>query len=112
MTKVWPVWTSVYFYYDAQQVAKKKMQYLIHQGLFRYFSHKVDEYGVYFFDPLYYESTEPFHANLRLVTNSFGTHWSKLIYSYFKLYKYGCLVVYFYRWCLSKPGTLIGPDSF
>lgn len=71
----------------SKDVAKRKMQFLVHQGLFGYFSHKVDEYGVYFFDPLYYESTEPFHANLRLVTNSYGTHRSKLIYSYFKIYK-------------------------
>ena len=69
------------------QVAKRKMQFLVHQGLFGYFSHKVDEYGVYLFDPLYYESTEPFHANLRLVTNSYGTHRSKHIHSYFKIYK-------------------------
>jgi hypothetical protein len=26
---------------------------------------EVDEYGVYFFDPLYYEQTEPFHESLR-----------------------------------------------
>ena len=56
------------------------------QGLFSYFSHKIEEYGVYFFDPLFYESTEPFHANLRLVTKSEGAQ-SDLIHSYFKLYK-------------------------
>ena len=27
---------------------------------------KVDEYGVYFFDPHYYEMTEPFHESLRI----------------------------------------------
>ena len=27
---------------------------------------QADEYGVYFFDPRYYEGTEPFHAALRL----------------------------------------------
>ena len=48
------------------------MRYLVEQGLYAYFSHKADEYGVYFFDPLYYEQTEPFHANLRIVTNAFS----------------------------------------
>jgi hypothetical protein len=62
------------------------MQYLVHQGLFAYFSHKADEYGVYFFDPLYYESTEPFNANLRLVTNARTTR-TKLVHSYFNLFK-------------------------
>jgi hypothetical protein len=28
-------------------------------------SFKVDEHGVYFFDPFYYEQTEPFHESLR-----------------------------------------------
>ena len=69
------------------QVARKKMQYLVHQGLFAYFSHKADEFGVYFFDPLYYETTEPYHANLRLVTNSHSTHYSKLIQTYFNINK-------------------------
>ena len=40
---------------------------MIEQGLLAYFNHKVDEYGVYFFDPDYYEKTEPFLANLREV---------------------------------------------
>lgn len=35
-----------------------------------YFSHKVAEYGVYFFDPNYYEATEPFYANLKAATNN------------------------------------------
>lgn len=51
-----------------KEIARKKMMYICHQGLYAYFSHKVDEYGVYFFDPYYYENTEPFHANLRLVS--------------------------------------------
>ena len=38
---------------------------MIRQGLLAYFMHKVDEYVVYFFDPYYYEMTEPFHANFR-----------------------------------------------
>lgn len=41
---------------------------MIKQGLLAYFQHKVEEYGVYFFDPYYYETTEPFHANLRVVS--------------------------------------------
>lgn len=68
-------------------VARNKMKYLVEQGLFAYFSHKVDEHGVYFFDPLYYEETEPFHANLRLVTNIYNNQKVKLIQTYFKKYK-------------------------
>jgi len=63
------------------------MAYLVEQGLYAYFSHKADEYGVYFFDPLYYEETEPFHANLRIVTKMFNNHSSKLIPSFFRQYK-------------------------
>jgi hypothetical protein len=68
-------------------IAKKKMQYIVSQGLYAYFSHKADEYGVYFFDPLYYESTEPFHANLRMVTNIYNnTNRSKIIPSFFRIF--------------------------
>jgi len=49
-----------------QQVARSKLNYMVHYGLNAYFSHKVDEYGVYFFDPNYYEKTEPFHSSLEL----------------------------------------------
>lgn len=76
-----------------QEAARAKLQYLVLSGLHAYFAHKVhstplhstllhcslsfpssspnppiqaDEYGVYFFDPRYYEGTEPFHAALRL----------------------------------------------
>ena len=55
--------------------------------LFAHFKDKADEFGVYFFDPLYYETTEPYHANLRLVTNSHSTHYSKLIQTYFNINK-------------------------
>jgi len=48
------------------QTARHKLNYLVHYGLNAYFSHKVDEYGVYFFDPNYYEKTEPFHSSLQL----------------------------------------------
>lgn len=68
-------------------VARAKMRYLVEQGLYAYFSHKADENGVYFFDPLYYEQTEPFHANLRIVTNSFGNASNKLVSHYFRLFK-------------------------
>lgn len=69
-------------------VARMKMSYLVQQGLYAYFSHKADEYGVYFFDPLYYEETEPFHANLRLVTNLYNDQGAKkLIPTFFKRYK-------------------------
>jgi len=79
---------SVTFLEDySKEVAKWKMNYLVHQGLFAYFSHKIDEYGVYFFDPLYYITTEPFHANLRLVTNYYGPNKNKLVATYFKKYK-------------------------
>ena len=63
------------------------MRYLVEQGLYAYFSHKTDEYGVYFFDPLYYEETEPFHANLRIVTNTYNSHSSKLVANFFKHFK-------------------------
>ena len=52
-----------------KQIAKRKMSQMVRQGLQAYFSHKVEEYGVYFFDPFYYESVEPFHANLRSVVS-------------------------------------------
>jgi hypothetical protein len=68
-------------------VARMKMKYLVEQGLYAYFSHKADEYGVYFFDPLYYEETEPFHANLRLVTNIYNNQKIKLVPAFFKKFK-------------------------
>lgn len=68
-------------------VARMKLKYLVEQGLYAYFSHKADEYGVYFFDPLYYEETEPFHANLRLVTNIYNNQKIKLVPAFFKKYK-------------------------
>jgi hypothetical protein len=72
----------------APTVARTKMSYLVQQGLFAYFSHKADEHGVYFFDPLYYEETEPFHANLRVVTNLYNNQkTNKLINAFFKRYK-------------------------
>ena len=48
---------------------------------------QVDECGVHFFDPLYYEETEPFHANLRMVTNIYNNQRIKLVPSFFKKYK-------------------------
>ena len=54
-------------------VARRKMKDLNKIGLLAYFEHKVEEYGVYFFDTKYYEETEPFHSNFRQVTNSFKT---------------------------------------
>jgi len=68
-------------------VARMKLKYLVEQGLYAYFSHKADEYGVYFFDPLYYEETEPFHANLRLVTNIYNNQKIKLVPAFFKKFK-------------------------
>lgn len=68
-------------------IARAKMRYLVEQGLYAYFSHKTDEYGVYFFDPLYYEETEPFHANLRIVTNTYNSHGSRLVANFFKHFK-------------------------
>ncbi len=49
------------------QIARAKLKEMTKQGLVAYFNHKVDECGVYFFDPLYYEVTEPFHVSLRQV---------------------------------------------
>merc|ERR1719402_1617021 len=49
-----------------------------------YFSHKADEYGDYFFDPFYYENTEPFHESLRQCSlNPNMPNKSKLVSSYF-----------------------------
>ncbi len=68
------------------QAAKSKLQFLVHYGLFAYFSHKVDEYGVYFFDPLFYETREPFRTNLLLATGLVGDK-KKLTSYYFRKYK-------------------------
>jgi len=51
--------------YD-REAARQKLLYLVTAGLHAYFNHKAEEYGVYFFDPRYYQTTEPFHAALRL----------------------------------------------
>ena len=59
---------------------------MVRQGIVAYFSHKVEEYGVYFFDPYYYENTEPFHANLRCVTNCYKGHRVKLVPNFFEMY--------------------------
>ena len=40
-----------------REAARQKLVYLVTAGLCAYFSHKVDEYGVYFFDPRYYQVT-------------------------------------------------------
>ena len=53
-----------------KDVAKAKLKYLVQYGLNAYFSHKADEYGVYFFDPFYYENTEPFHESLKQSASS------------------------------------------
>ena len=37
--------------------------------LFAHFKDKADEFGVYFFDPEYYETVRPFDSQLKLVTN-------------------------------------------
>jgi len=68
--------TEVY----SKDTARKKLNYLVQFGLDAYFSHKVDEYGVYFFDPNYYERTEPFHESLRLCTKG---NRSRLVAGYF-----------------------------
>eukprot|EP00092_Neocalanus_flemingeri_P010737 GFUD01011566.1.p1 GENE.GFUD01011566.1~~GFUD01011566.1.p1 ORF type:complete len:1082 (+),score=307.60 GFUD01011566.1:76-3246(+) len=67
-----------------QEVAKNKLKYLVQYGLNAYFSHKSDEYGVYFFDPFYYENTEPFHESLRQRSSRPNmANKSKLVTSYF-----------------------------
>jgi hypothetical protein len=48
-----------------REASRQKLNYLVQAGLYAYFAHKADEYGVYLFDPHYYEDTEPFHASLR-----------------------------------------------
>jgi len=65
------------------ETARQKLHYLVHYGLHAYFSHKADEYGVYFFDPSYYEHTEPFHESLRQVCPRVGQ--GRLVRSYFQL---------------------------
>merc|ERR1719474_1171636 len=62
-----------------KDVAKAKLKYLVQYGLNAYFSHKADEYGVYFFDPFYYENTEPFHESLKQCSNGA----KKLVQNYF-----------------------------
>ena len=66
-----------------KDVAKAKLKYLVQYGLNAYFSHKADEYGVYFFDPFYYENTEPFHESLRQVTAKPSANKGKLVPIYF-----------------------------
>jgi hypothetical protein len=68
------------------KVAKHKLQYLVQYGLYAYFLHKADEYGVYFFDPLYYETKEPFRANLLMATSA-SSGKKKLSSLYFKKLK-------------------------
>ena len=68
----------------SQDVARNKMKFLTQYGMHAYFSHKADEYGVYFFDPFYYENTEPFHESLRqCISNPNMPNKSKLVSSYF-----------------------------
>jgi len=68
----------------SQEVAKNKMKFLTQYGMHAYFSHKAEEYGVYFFDPFYYENTEPFHESLRQCnSNPNMPNKSKLVSSYF-----------------------------
>jgi len=68
-----------------KEVARMKLKYLVEYGMNAYFSHKADEYGVYFFDPFYYENTEPFHESLRQChSNPQTQNKSKLVSSYFK----------------------------
>jgi len=71
----------------SKETAKRKLQYLVQYGINAYFAHKADEYGVYFFDPFYYENTEPFHESLRQTTNKPNAHRSKLVPEYFKAYR-------------------------
>jgi len=66
----------------SKEVAKMKLQYLVHHGLFAYFDHKADDYGVYFFDPFYYQNTEPFHEALKVVTGNRVIQ-NKLVTRYF-----------------------------
>ena len=70
----------------SKETAKKKLNYLVQFGLDAYFSHKVDEYGVYFFDPQYYEMTEPFHESLRITGKAANKN--KLVASYFNQLKH------------------------
>jgi len=66
----------------SKETAKRKLTYLVQYGIDAYFSHKVDEYGVYFFDPNYYERTEPFHESLRICTRGAKSK-SRLVTTYF-----------------------------
>jgi len=63
--------------YD-KETALRKLRDLNRLGLVAYFTHKVDEYGVYLFDPLYYEKTEPFHSGLQAATKGKGNKGSML----------------------------------
>ena len=53
-----------------REAARQKLLYLVTAGLCAYFSHKVDEYGVYFFDPRYYQVTRSVkYTHMVLLTN-------------------------------------------
>jgi len=69
----------------SKETAKRKLNYLVQYGIYAYFSHKVDEYGVYFFDPNYYEHTEPFQESIRLCLR--GSRQKVLAASYFNQLK-------------------------
>merc|ERR1719228_383281 len=64
-----------------QETARQKLQYLMQQGLFSYFSQKAGESAVYFFNPFYYELTQPFYEALRQVSPRSGQ--GKLVRRYF-----------------------------
>jgi len=73
----------------SKETAKRKLTYLVQYGIYAYFSHKVDEYGVYFFDPNYYERTEPFLESLRICTRTARTK-NRWVSSYFNQLQTSC----------------------
>jgi len=73
----------------SKETAKRKLTYLVQYGIHAYFSHKVDEYGVYFFDPNYYERTEPFLESLRVCTKGSRAK-NRWVSSYFNQLQTSC----------------------
>ena len=58
--------------YPSKAAAERKLADLNRIGLVGYFTHKVEEYGVYLFDPLYYDKTEPFASGLKAAVDKKG----------------------------------------
>ena len=59
--------------YD-REAARQKLLYLVMAGLHAYFNHKAEEYGVYFFDPRYYQVSRVPLVYVTSTTGPSGTY--------------------------------------